>query len=70
MDTGVGIAHEHTDTIFLSFRKLDQYSGGTGLGLSIVKKLLIQMGGTIWVESEPNVGSTFHFSLPLSLNRS
>lgn len=70
MDTGVGIAHEHIDAIFQSFRKLDQYSSGTGLGLSIVKKLLIQMGGTIWVESEPNVGSTFHFTLPLSLSRS
>lgn len=66
MDTGIGIAHENVDVVFQSFRKIDQYSGGTGLGLSIVKKLLIQMGGTIWVESELGVGSTFHFTLPLS----
>ena len=64
MDTGSGIAHENIENIFQSFRKLDQYSGGTGLGLSIVKRMLIQMGGTIWVESEPSVGSTFHFTLP------
>ena len=65
MDTGAGIAHENIETIFQSFRKLDQYSGGTGLGLSIIKRVLLQMGGSIWVESEPNVGSTFHFTLPL-----
>ena len=65
MDTGAGIAHENIENIFLSFRKLDQYSGGTGLGLSIVRRVLLQMGGSIWVESEPGVGSTFHFTLPL-----
>jgi len=66
MDTGSGIAHENTDAIFQSFRKLDQYSDGTGLGLAIVKRILLQMGGSIWVESEPGVGSTFHFTLPLN----
>ena len=65
MDTGMGISHENIENIFHSFRKLDQYSDGTGLGLSIVKRLLLQMGGAIWVESEPGVGSTFHFTLPL-----
>jgi signal transduction histidine kinase len=68
MDTGVGIAPENIDLIFQSFRKVDPHSGGTGLGLSIVKRLLLQMGGTIWVESEPGVGSTFHFTVPLSQN--
>jgi signal transduction histidine kinase/Tfp pilus assembly protein PilF len=66
MDTGAGISHENIETIFQNFRKLDQYSSGTGLGLSIVKRLLLQMGGVIWVESEPGVGSTFHFTLPLT----
>jgi len=65
MDTGIGIAHENFENIFQSFRKLDQYSGGTGLGLSIVRRVLLLMGGSIWVESEPGVGSTFHFTLPL-----
>ncbi len=63
-DTGIGIAHENVEAIFQSFRKVDQFSGGTGLGLSIVKRLLLQMGGSIWVESELGVGSTFHFTLP------
>jgi len=65
VDTGIGIAREDMENIFKSFRKLDQYSGGTGLGLSIVRRVLLQMGGNIWVESEPNVGSAFHFTLPL-----
>ena len=65
MDTGIGISHENQEIIFQSFRKLDQYSGGTGLGLSIVRRVLLQMGGSIWVESELGVGSTFHFTLPL-----
>jgi signal transduction histidine kinase len=69
MDTGSGISHENVETIFQSFRKLDQYSGGTGLGLTIVKRLLLQMCGSIWVESEPGVGSTFHFTLPLTQPR-
>ncbi len=69
MDTGVGIAAENIDLVFQSFRKVDEYSSGTGLGLSIVKKLLLQMGGTIWVESELGVGSTFHFTLPMSHNK-
>jgi len=66
MDTGMGIAPEYAETIFQSFRKLDQYSEGTGLGLPIVRRVLLQMGGNIWVESEPGVGSTFHFTLPLN----
>lgn len=65
MDTGSGISQENTEIIFKNFRKVNQFSGGAGLGLSIVKKLLLQMGGDIWVESEPDVGSTFHFTLPL-----
>jgi signal transduction histidine kinase len=68
MDTGIGIAHENIEAIFQSFRKLDQYSGGTGLGLSIVRRVLLQMGGSIWVESELGVGSTFHFKLPLKID--
>ena len=66
MDTGAGISHENMENIFQSFRKVDQYSDGTGLGLSIVKRVLLQMGGSIWVESELGVGSTFHFTLPVT----
>jgi signal transduction histidine kinase len=70
MDTGLGIAQENLEIIFESFHKLDQYSDGTGLGLSIVKRVLLQMGGDIWVESDPGIGSTFHFTIPLlAVNR-
>ena len=66
MDTGIGIAPDYSEIIFQSFRKLDQYSDGTGLGLAIVRRVLLQMGGAIWVESELGVGSTFHITIPLN----
>ena len=68
-DTGIGIAPEKIADIFNSFEQVDssyarQY-GGTGLGLSICKQLTSLMGGTMWVESRLNRGSTFHFILDL-----
>jgi len=68
-DTGIGIAPEKLDEIFKSFEQVDgSYSrkyGGTGLGLSISKHLAGLMGGTLWVESRVNHGSTFHLILDL-----
>lgn len=67
-DTGVGIPMEKQRLIFERFRQLDESADkpytGTGLGLAIAKGMIELMGGQIWVESMPNQGSTFYFSLP------
>jgi signal transduction histidine kinase len=67
-DTGIGIEPEFQRTIFEQFRQVDQSStrkhGGTGLGLAITEQLVLLMGGTIYLESEVNQGSTFTVELP------
>lgn len=69
-DWGIGLTQEDQKHVFTEFyrvvQKKEEQSQGTGLGLAIVKKLVIQMKGNIWVESEGiNKGSTFSFSLPV-----
>ena len=67
-DTGIGIAPDAMERIFAPFTQADvstsRKHGGTGLGLSICAKLAGLMGGTIWAESAPELGSTFHVALP------
>jgi two-component system, sensor histidine kinase len=68
-DTGIGIPPEKISLIFNIFEQVDnsyarQY-GGTGLGLSICKQLITLMAGRIWVESQVNIGSSFHFIIQL-----
>lgn len=67
-DTGVGIARKDLDRIFERFYKADRAraGGGTGLGLSIARHMIESHGGSIWAESEEQVGSTFYFSLPVA----
>ncbi len=70
-DSGIGIPEEKHDIIFDPFRQVDETNsrkiGGTGLGLAICKGLVNKMNGTLWVESMPNKGSGFFFSINYSL---
>ncbi|WP_439183051.1 ATP-binding protein [Carboxylicivirga taeanensis] len=67
-DTGIGLPKGKETEIFERFSKFnndkERLYGGTGIGLSIAKHLVTLMGGEIWVESEPLVGTTFYFTIP------
>ncbi|MBI4598044.1 MAG: PAS domain S-box protein [Candidatus Omnitrophica bacterium] len=68
-DTGRGISKEDLPRVFSKFQQFGRTPGagekGTGLGLAIVKSLVELHGGTIWVESQANQGTTFTFTLPV-----
>lgn len=68
-DTGGGIDPDDLPRIFERFYKADRArsrsGSGTGLGLSIAKHIVEAHGGKIWAESEPEKGSTFHFTIPI-----
>jgi len=68
-DTGIGITPEQQTRLFQSFQQAESSTtrkfGGTGLGLSISKRIVEMMGGRIWVESEPDKGSVFSFTVQM-----
>ncbi len=69
-DTGIGIPAEAREHVFEEFYRAANAKalepGGTGLGLAIAKRVVAVKGGDIWVDSTPDVGSTFSVKLPVS----
>ncbi|MCB1350454.1 MAG: hybrid sensor histidine kinase/response regulator, partial [Maritimibacter sp.] len=68
-DTGIGIPADKLDAVFGEFNQIEDERNrayeGTGLGLAITRQLVELMGGKIWVDSEPGVGSAFGFQISL-----
>jgi PAS domain S-box-containing protein len=65
-DEGIGIPEEHTDRVFEVYQRLHTHDehDGTGIGLALSERIVERHGGDIWVESEPEEGSTFYLTLP------
>ncbi|MEM7309608.1 MAG: ATP-binding protein [Planctomycetota bacterium] len=70
VDSGIGIARDHIGKLFQRFQQVHTTRksefGGTGLGLVLVKRIVEMLGGDVFVESTPGVGSRFSFRLPVT----
>jgi chemotaxis family two-component system sensor kinase Cph1 len=70
-DNGIGVPEEYRKYIFGLFKRLhqsDEKYPGTGIGLAICVKVLERYGGRIWIESQPDQGTTFYFTIPIGLS--
>jgi hypothetical protein len=63
-DNGIGIAKQYHESVFAPFKRLHGKSiPGCGMGLAVCRRIVEAHGGHIWVESNPEGGSDFHFTL-------
>jgi signal transduction histidine kinase len=69
-DDGVGIPHSARPRLFQVFQRFHPtLADGEGIGLASVRRLVERHGGTVWADSEVGIGTTFHFTLPATLQK-